>query len=172
MSRTALALDLGTSLGWAVCEDGVIVISGTENFGKYETPGRKLRMFYNFVQEFIAADLNEIFIENIIPNSKHPLSTENIVKQEGIVEILAEGAKIPLSRKPPSTIRKHFIGRGRITKDCPEGWDIKEAVCERCHALGWRGGRPGTKDDDDEADAIALAHYMLSKKGYNVIIAS
>lgn len=170
MARTALALDLGTNLGWAVCDGGIIAVSGTEYFGKPgDLEGRKYMRFYNWLREFSGID--EIFIENVVPNKNWPISLNVYYGELAIVQMFASSIGVTIESRVPSTVRKHFTGRGTRGSMTAEQWDAKLEVCRAAHKLGWRGGVPGTRKADNEADAIALAHCILSERGHEVIIA-
>lgn len=54
----------------------------------------------------------------------------------------------------PSTIRKHFIGHGRLPSA-----KAKREVGRRCVELGW------PVDNDNESDALALWHYGACRWG-------
>jgi hypothetical protein len=66
----------------------------------------------------------------------------------GIVEAMSRRFGIRLEQAHPSTIRKHFIGRGRLGARS----ETKGAVIQRCHVLGLM---PRDCRDEDRADAIA-----------------
>ena len=49
-----------------------------------------------------------------------------------------------------ASVRKHFIGKGRGTRD-----ELKQMTIEACRARGWQPA------NDDEADALAILDYAL-----------
>jgi Holliday junction resolvasome RuvABC endonuclease subunit len=72
-----------------------------------------------------------------------------------IVEGLCGRHGIPWREAADSTIRKHFIGKGRMgDRDA-----TKAAVVERCHLLGLM---PRDKDDNNRADAIAVHDWACA----------
>lgn len=71
------------------------------------------------------------------------------VGMHSIIEGLCGRHGIPWREAADSTIRKHFIGRGRMGSR----EETKAAVVARCHALGLL---PKDVTDDNRADAIGI----------------
>jgi hypothetical protein len=67
----------------------------------------------------------------------------------GIVEGLCARWKIPCREEHDATVRKHFIGKGRLGKREA----TKAAVISRCWQLGYL---PRGEHDEDRADACAV----------------
>jgi Holliday junction resolvasome RuvABC endonuclease subunit len=79
-------------------------------------------------------------------------------KLHGIVEGMAVRFGVSVEEAHPATVRKHFIGRGRMgTREAS-----KAAVIQRCRVLGFI---PHDCADADRADAIALWDWAGAKFG-------
>lgn len=164
MGRRVLFLDLGTTTGYAMADDGIIMFSGSIRLPKDNS---RYERFYNFLVE--NRGFNEIVTEAIIPNPKMPLSILPLAKFEGLVEMFCEQNRIPHTNDmSPISIRKTFLGRGHRGK--LEKWDPKLETCNKLKKLGWSKGEYNTTRDHDEADALALAcaYYMGRSMEYTV----
>jgi hypothetical protein len=76
----------------------------------------------------------------------------------GIVEAMCRGFDVPWVDISDSTVRKHFIGVGRMGTRR----ETKAAVVQRCHVLGLM---PREVMDDNRADALATHDYACSTLG-------
>lgn len=76
----------------------------------------------------------------------------------GVVEAMAARFGLRLEQAHPATIRKHFIGKGRMGARK----DTKAAVVQRAQLLGFM---PKDCFDDDRADAIALYDWAAATHG-------
>lgn len=75
-----------------------------------------------------------------------------------IVEAMCKRYSIDWDEKSDATIRKHFIGKGRLgTRK-----ETKDAVINRCHLLGLM---PRDCDDDNRADALAIHDWACATYG-------
>lgn len=161
--HTVLSLDLGTSLGYAVCQDGVIVESGIKDFKKYDRP---LVLLYQFlVTIYNKYRFNELFFE-MVPIMGHGKFMEQARKYGkflGVLELFAGMNYIPVSHMAPMTLKKEFGGTGKATK---------ADMCAVCHDMGWQGGRVNTEMDNDEADAIGLIVAFYRRRGLEVTFPS
>jgi Holliday junction resolvasome RuvABC endonuclease subunit len=70
----------------------------------------------------------------------------------GVVAGMCNRFGLPLQEFHPATIRKHFIGKGRMGSRA----ESKAAVIQRCHLLGYM---PKECRDDNRADALATWDY-------------
>lgn len=77
----------------------------------------------------------------------------------GIVEAMSVRFGVRLEQAHPSTVRKHFIGKGRMGARR----DTKRAVVRRAQLLGFM---PKTSADEDRADAIALWDWAAAHFGH------
>lgn len=66
---------------------------------------------------------------------------------------------ISVSQYAASTVRKHFIGHGRMARK-----EAKRATLMRCKQLGWN------PLNDDEADAAALWDLACAKRGQKATV--
>jgi Holliday junction resolvasome RuvABC endonuclease subunit len=143
-----LALDLGTTTGWALCTLGGDTISGTESFkvGRFEGGGMRYLRFSRWLDEMASHGLGGIWFEEV----RRHVGTDAAHVYGGLMATLtswAEKRGIPYQGVPVGTIKKHATGKGNANKDAM----IAAAVA--------RGFRPA---DDNEADALALLHLVES----------
>lgn len=76
----------------------------------------------------------------------------------GIVEAMAARFALPVRQAHAATIRKHFIGKGRLgSRD-----ETKRAVVARCHLMGLM---PRDCRDDNRADALATWDWAAATFG-------
>jgi hypothetical protein len=73
----------------------------------------------------------------------------------GIVEAMACRFGIECRDAHAATIRKHFLGVGRMGSRV----EMKRAVIQRCHVLGYM---PRDSHDDNRADALATWDYAAA----------
>ena len=150
---SVLALDLGTSTGWAWCDGESLdcMISGTWRLLASKSALRETR-FINFVESLtvlhqyrsIAAIYYEDVRRHLGTDAAHVFGG---FKSHAAVWCLQNGG-IPFESVDVSTIKKFWTSNGRASKDMM----IDECIN--------RGFKPQT---DDEADAIALLHYVMKK---------
>lgn len=156
--RYTLALDIATSLGWALAEDARIVKSGVVDFSlsKHESEGKRLARFYNFLQEFVSNGVHEVFYERVYGFKGRDTTLFN--EFHGILKLIVDNT--PGVRRfsvNPSSLKLQFAGSGKASKT---------QMCAVAHALGWQGGEEGTDRDHDECDAIAILVCILRERGY------
>ena len=72
----------------------------------------------------------------------------------GCVMAAAFMAGVPVKQAHAASIRKHFIGHGRLPRK-----DAKRATIGRCWQLGWKA------QNDNEADALAIFDFFASRDG-------
>ncbi len=150
MTAVVLALDLGTTTGWA-CKvaDGTIV-HGWSSFkpGRYEGGGMRYLRFKKWLAEIygsIGPEISAIYFEEV----RRHASTDSAHVYGGLLATLTswcEQNNIPYQGVPVGTIKKHATGRGNADK---------QAMVASMQLLG----HPVT--DDNEADALALLHWAL-----------
>lgn len=141
--RSILALDLGTTTGFAVLDRGKI-ISGTKSFKPRSHEGagmRYLRFRREFLDKLTAA--REVYFEQV---RRHD-GTDAAHVYGGLMAALmgwCEENNIPYRGVGVGEIKKHWTGKGNANKAAM----IKIAV--------EKGYKP---IDDNEADALALLDY-------------
>lgn len=152
-----LALDLATKTGVAVGEPGGRPLSFTEVLGDTgEHHGARfaqaLRMMKRLIKQYEPA-----YIALEAPIGVHGGGSnrrpEMLMGLRGCVMGVAHMAHIPFEQFAVSTIRKEFLGTGKLKRV-----EAKRATIARCEALGW------SVKNDDEADACALWNLACSHR--------
>lgn len=149
MTAAILALDLGTTTGWAARPLNGPVVHGWASFkpGRFEGGGMRYLRFKRWLSEIKATlgDVNEVYFEEVRRHS----STDAAHVYGGLMATLTswcESQNIGYSGIPVGTIKKHATGKGNAGK--PEMLAAMQAL-----------GHPVT--DDNEADALALLYYSM-----------
>jgi hypothetical protein len=142
-----LAIDLGTTTGWAMRDVAGLVTSGTASFkpGRYDGGGMRYLRFSRWMDEIGAAGLSGIWFEEV----RRHAGTDAAHVYGGLMATLTSWAElraIPYAGVPVGTIKKHATGKGNANKD---------AMIAAAVARGF------TPVDDNEADAIALLHLVM-----------
>ena len=154
MARSLLALDLGTSLGWAMKTRTGAYVSATETLakgGRYEGGGVRFLNFERLLDAVHkATPVDEVAFEEV---RRHAGTTAAHVYGGllGVLTAWCEKNEVPYSTRTVQQIKTFATGKGNASKT-----DVVSAV------RGWENWRPTT---DDEADAIALLHLVLSERG-------
>jgi len=151
--RCILALDLGTSTGWALrCHDGLIT-SGTASFrpGRFDGGGMRYLRFANWLTEIdrLSGPIAAIWFEEV----RRHAGTDASHIYGGLMATLTAWAElrgVPYEGVPVGTIKRHATGKGNADKD---------AMIAAAKA---RGFNPA---DDNEADAIALLLWAIATNG-------
>ncbi|WP_119352882.1 crossover junction endodeoxyribonuclease RuvC [Azohydromonas sediminis] len=151
MHTTLLALDLGTTTGWALRDRTGRITSGTEAFKprRFEGGGMRFLRFKHWLTELKAhADgIDTLVFEEV----RRHASTDAAHVYGGFLATLTawcEHHGIPYQGVPVGTIKKHATGKGNANK------------AEMLAAIRARGHRPA---DDNEADALALLHWAIER---------
>lgn len=149
MNTTILALDLGTTTGWALQHLDGSIISGTESFKpqRFEGGGMRFLRFKRWLNELLSAShsINAVYFEEV----RRHAGVDAAHAYGGFMGQLTawcEYQKIPYQGVPVGTIKKHATGKGNAGKE------------EIVAAMKARGYQP---DDDNEADALALLHWAI-----------
>ena len=144
-----LALDLGTTTGWAIHADNAIN-SGTVNFkpSRFEGGGMRFLRFRGWLAELssTAGGIGAVYFEEV----RRHAGVDAAHVYGGFLATLtawAEHSSIPYSGVPVGTIKRHATGKGNADK---------AAMIEAMRAFGHRPA------DDNEADALALLRWALS----------
>jgi len=139
-----LAIDLGTTTGWALRSRDGHIISGSESFKpqRFEGGGMRFLRFKRWLTEIkqCADGLDAVYFEEV----RRHVSTDAAHAYGGFLATLTvwcEHHKIPYQGVPVGTIKRHMTGKGNASKD---------AMMAAVRALGHRPA------DDNEADALAL----------------
>jgi Holliday junction resolvasome RuvABC endonuclease subunit len=140
-----LALDLGTTTGFAWSSARGAMVSGTWDFRpkKYEGAGMRYLRFHQALDALHArATIEVVWFEAV----RRHIGTDAAHVYGGLMGHLEswcekQNPKVPYEGIPVGTIKKSWTGKGNASKD------EMMAECVR------RGFEP---DDDNEADAIAI----------------
>lgn len=142
---TILALDLGTSTGWAIkCSSGIKSGSISFKSKNHEGAGIRYLKFKKWLTEMKQSGIDEVYFEQV----RRHVSTDSAHVFGGFMAVLmswCEHHEIPYSGVPVGTIKKSWTGKGNAGKD------------EMIEAAKRRGFNPV---NDNEADALALLDYV------------
>jgi Holliday junction resolvasome RuvABC endonuclease subunit len=150
ITHTLLALDLGTTTGWALRAPDGSITSGSECFRpqRFEGGGMRFLRFKRWLAELHGhAAIGALYFEEV----RRHVSTDAAHAYGGFLATLTawcEHHGIPYSGVPVGTIKKHATGRGNASKD-----DVIAAI----RAAGF------SPADDNEADALALLRWALEQ---------
>ena len=142
---TILALDLGTSTGWALRRADGVIVSGTASFkpGRYEGAGMR---FLRFAQWLDSLDVpGVVYFEEV----RRHRGVDAAHCYGGLLATLTawcEARSIPYAGVPVGTIKAHATGKGNASKDAMVA------------AMQAKGFAPG---DDNEADALAILLHSV-----------
>jgi hypothetical protein len=149
MTAVVLALDLGTTFGWALQPINGPIAHGWKSLkgGRYEGGGMRYLRFSSWLVEMysMSGEFSAVYFEEV----RRHASTDAAHVYGGLLATLTawcESRNIPYAGVPVGTIKKHATGRGNADK---------AAMVAAMQALG----HPVT--DDNEADALALLHWAL-----------
>ena len=152
MTRTLLALDLGTTTGWALRTPDRRIVSGTQSFKpqRFEGGGMRFLRFVRWLDELqtLSGGLQQLAFEEV----RRHASTDAAHAYGGFLGQLTawcEQRAIPYQGVPVGTIKKHATGKGNANKDT-----MLDAVRRWGYA----------PIDDNEADALALLHWAMAQE--------
>ena len=151
--RTLLALDLGTTTGWALHGADGLITSGTASFrnGRFEGGGMRYLRFTNWLGELerLSGPIAAIWFEEV----RRHVGTDAAHVFGGLMASLTSWAElrgIPYQGVPVGTIKKYLTGKGNAPK---------QAMIDAARARGF------SPADDNEADAIAIMLWALETNG-------
>ena len=148
-----LALDLGTTTGWALQAADGLITSGTVSFrpSRYDGGGMRYLRFRSWLDQ-VAADaggLAAIYFEEV----RRHVGTDAAHLYGGFLATLTawcEREGIAYQGVPVGTIKRFATGKGNAGKD---------AVMAAVRARGF------SPADDNEADAIAILLWAMETRG-------
>ena len=153
MLRPILALDLGTTTGWALRGFDGLVTTGTASFkpGRYDGGGMRYLRFTNWLTELdrLSGPVGTIWFEEV----RRHAGTDAAHVYGGLMASLTSWAElrgIPYEGVPVGTIKRHATGKGNANK---------AAMIAAAKARGF------SPADDNEADAIAILHWAIETLG-------
>jgi len=150
---TILALDLGTTAGWALRGHDGLITSGTVNFKprRFDGGGMRYLRFTNWLTEIdrLSGPIEAIWFEEV----RRHVGTDAAHVFGGLMATLTAWAElrgVPYEGVAVGTIKKHATGKGNAPK---------QAMIEAARARGF------SPADDNEADAIAILVWAIETKG-------
>ena len=148
--QTILALDLGTTTGWAMLCDGTIT-SGSQSFKpqRFEGGGMRFLKFKRWLADTKACTdgLDAVYFEEV----RRHAGVDAAHAYGGFMAHLTawcEHHEIPYQGVPVGTIKKSWCGHGNASKSL---------MIARARFLGHN------PEDDNEADALALLDWAMSQ---------
>ena len=149
-SRTVvLAIDLGTTTGWAMRAIDGHITHGFVSFkpGRYEGGGMRYLRFKRWLNELrmLASDIHSVYFEEV----RRHAGVDAAHVYGGLLATLSawcEHHNLPYQGVPVGTIKRHATGKGNANKD-----EVIKAMQLLGHSV----------KDDNEADALALLHWAL-----------
>ena len=152
MNSTILALDLGTTTGWALRSSDGAITSGSAGFRpqRFEGGGMRFLRFKRWLAELkdMTGGIHALYFEEV----RRHVSTDAAHAYGGFLATLTawcEHHQIPYQGVPVGTIKKHATGKGNASKD-----DVLIAMRALGHAPA----------DDNEADALALLRWAIASQ--------
>lgn len=149
MTTTILALDLGTTTGWALRGSDGHITSGSESFRpqRFEGGGMRYLRFRRWISEVqeSVSEIQFLYFEEV----RRHVGVDAAHAYGGFLATLTawcEHHQIPYQGVPVGTIKKHATGKGNASKD------------EMVSSIRARGHQPA---DDNEADALALLAWAI-----------
>ena len=152
-AETIIALDLGTTTGWALRAPDGLITSGTVSFrpGRFDGGGMRYLRFTNWLTEIdrLSGPISAIWFEEV----RRHAGTDAAHVYGGLLGVLTSWAElrgVAYAGVPVGTIKRHATGKGNATK---------QAMIDAARARGY------SPTDDNEADAIAILLWAIETKG-------
>ena len=156
--RAILALDLGTTTGWALRLSDKVITHGFVSFKcqRFEGGGMRYLRFRRWLDEVLAATASPadsagfgaVYFEEV----RRHLGVDAAHVYGGLLATLTawcEHHQIPYQGVPVGTIKRHVTGKGNASK---------AEVLAAMRAKGF------ATSDDNEADALAVLQWGLSQQ--------
>ena len=148
-----LAIDIGTTTGWALGTRDGKVRSGSASFSvkKQEAPGQRWLKFRAFLTETgrSAGEIHAVYFEDV-KNHKGVLAAHIYGGFLAHLQAWCELNRIPCRPAGVGAVKKHWTGKGNSPKEVM----IAAAIA--------KGFKPA---DDNEADALAILSYSRELEG-------
>ncbi len=152
-TASILALDLGSTTGWAIRNSRCRILHGTAEFrpSRFEGGGMRYLRFGKWLEQTleVSGGIDAIYFEEV----RRHIGTDAAHVFGGLLATLTswcEAQSIPYQGVPVGTWKRHACGKGNADK---------QAVIASMRA---RGFEPA---DDNEADAIAILLWALETAG-------
>jgi Holliday junction resolvasome RuvABC endonuclease subunit len=150
---STLALDLGTTTGWALRDGAGLITSGTVSFRptRYDGGGMRYLRFRSWLDGLVAqvGPIGAVHFEEV----RRHVGTDAAHIYGGLLATLSawcEQRGIAYQGVPVGTIKRFIAGKGNADK---------EAVIAAVRARGF------SPADDNEADAIAILLWAIETQG-------
>jgi len=154
--NSILCLDLGTRMGWAIRGADGRILSGQENFAptRHDSSGVRYCLFSNWLRAKSIQAIDRVFFEAVVAHKG--VAAAQIYG--GFASILMVERGQPCSQAhyqgiAVGTIKKAATGKGNSSKE-----EVRDAVI-RLFNISRRKALALTFD---EADALALLHYVIT----------
>lgn len=151
-----LGIDCGLSTGWAIVEDGKVVESGVEDFRpkRGSSNGVLFLEYRRWLSQMVqpkrpGEKRHHDLIVYELSHMRGGAATELQINMTGRVQEIAAGMNTEFVAVHSGTLKKETIGKGNASKDEMKKWSEQ-----------FLGRAP---EDDNEADAVALATYGCNK---------
>jgi len=154
---TIIALDLGTTAGWAISLPSGQIVSGSRSFkpGRWDGGGVRFLRFTAWLDEMHGLyPFGSLAFEEV----RRHIGVDAAHVYGGLLATLTSWCElhgIPYQGVPVGTIKKHATGKGNASKD-----DMVAAA----KGMGYY------PRDDNEADALALLHWALDPKAGGLVL--
>jgi Holliday junction resolvasome RuvABC endonuclease subunit len=160
-----LALDIATNTGICVGAPGANPKAWSVNLGQ-APEARRLSNALRMAHGLIETHKPDLIVVEAAIGGKN--ASAYLTKLLGCVEGCAYNRGVNLTSVYPATVRKHFMGKAKTSRDFPHlkpakaKLAIKEEIAQRCRLLGW------DVPDLDAADAAATWDWACATqvKGY------
>lgn len=144
-----LALDLGTTTGWALRDQDGAIVSGSQSFkpSRYEGGGMRFVKFRRWLGELTEGELSQVVFEEV----RRHAGVDAAHVYGGFLAHLTswcETRNIPYEGVPVGTIKRFATGRGNADK---------QAMIEAARKAGF------DPSDDNQADAIGLLRWAIAQ---------
>lgn len=141
-SKATLALDLGTTTGWAMRRPDGLVVHGVEEFkpGRFEGGGMRFLRFVRWLDQVGAEGLGQVWFEEV---RRHNGTSAAHVYGGLMAHLTAwcEQRSIPYGAIPVGVVKRAWTGKGNAGKEAMKGEAVRRGY---------------TVTDDNEADALAV----------------
>lgn len=148
-----LAIDIGTTTGWARTDRNGTIASGSEKFqpGRMEKPGHRWLKFRAFLgeQRVQAGDIHAVYYEDV-KNHAGVLAAHVYGGFLACLEMWCAANNVRLVPVGVGVVKKHWTGKGNADK---------LAMVETARAKGFR------PKDNNEADALAILSLAQQMEG-------
>jgi Holliday junction resolvasome RuvABC endonuclease subunit len=143
-----LALDLGTTMGWAMRENGK-VLSGSVSFKPTRSDNMNCRYtrFRRWLNENHCSTFDDVVYE-LVMRHNGTIAGQTYGGFMATLQMWCDAQGIPYEGVPVGTIKKFATGNGNATK------------LDMVNAMERRGHKP---QDDNEADALALLYWRVER---------